>query len=114
MEDREMGTATAPGLDATVAQARKLARIGLVGATGLARSRWVVAGIMLAIVGFAIARLINETDEVRLKLALAPVDDEPVTPEEHAALDAARSEPDIPWEQAKKKLASRARSVTST
>lgn len=109
-----MGTASAPRLDATVAQARKLVHVGMVSASGLAKSRWVVAGIMLAIVGFAIARLITETDEVRLKLAAAPIDDEPVTPEERAALDAARAEPDIPWEEAKKELTGRAGSATTT
>jgi hypothetical protein len=109
-----MSTATAPRLDATVAEARKLVHIGLLGATGLAKSRWVVAGVMLAIVGFGIALLIKDTDEVRLRLAVAPVDDEPVTPDERAALDAARSEPDIPWEQAKKELTGRAGSATTT
>lgn len=108
-----MATATAPRLDETVAEARKLAALGLAGAAGLAKSKWIVAGIILGLVGFAIARLITETDEVRLRLAGAPIDDEAVTPGERAAIDAARGEAeDIPWEQAKKELGRRAGSAT--
>lgn len=100
-----MATATAPRLDVQVAEARKLAGVGLAAAVGLAKGRWIVAAIALGIVGVAIALLIRESDEVRLKLALAPIDDEPLTSEDSAALDAARSEQDVPWEEAKKELA---------
>jgi hypothetical protein len=37
-------------------------------------------------------------------LAMAPVDDEPYTPDEQAADIAAMREPAIPWEQAKREL----------
>jgi len=96
----------APRLDVTVSEARRLAGLGLAGATGLARTRWVVIGVALAIVGVAVALLVKERDPVLAKLALAPIDDEPVTPEERAAIDAAEAEEsEIPWEEAKRKRA---------
>jgi len=109
-----MATATGPRLDVQVAEARRLAALGLAGAAGMARSRWIVAGIMLAIVGLAIAVLIRDKDEVALRLAAAPLDDEPVTAEQRAEIDAARSEPDVPWAQAVSDLTGRAGSASTT
>ncbi len=111
---QETATASVPRLDESVAQARKLAGLGLAGAVGLARGRWIVAGMMLAVVGIAIGILIRDKDEVMLKLAGAPLDDEVVTPEERADIDAARSESAVPWDQALKDLSGRARSAKTT
>jgi hypothetical protein len=93
--------AVAPRLGETVAEARKLVHLGLASARGLSKSSWFVAGVLLAAAGLAIAVLLKERDPVLLKLEQTPPDDEPVTPEERAAINAARAEESIPWEEAK-------------
>lgn len=97
--------ALAPRLGETVAEARKLVHLGLASARGLSKSSWFVAGVLLAAAGLAIAVLLKESDPVLLKLGQTPLDDEAVTPEERAAINAARAEESISWEKAKKELA---------
>ncbi len=103
-----------PRLGETVTEARKLVHIGLASARGLSKSSWFVAGVMLAAAGFVIAVLLRERDPVLLKLAQAPTDDEPVTPEERTAIDAARAEESIPWDEAKNELAKSTRTRSKT